>query len=448
MTASWVVEAMSTCNAILAIEEQQQQRGQAWAAAATAAVNPERPGVVWSLERQLEMAEMADLLYNRAGKFCFSFCMCLYLYGDLAIYCTVVAKSLRDVTCLPLNNTHSSLNNNSSVDDNNSSANNNSSNSDYGDICWSSSSISRLNAFRIYVACFICLLGPFTFFRVTKTKYLQLATTLLRWTAFSLMMVLSIRRLVDSSLDHGHPPLANWSALPAVFGTSVYAFMCHHSIPSLVSPMKNSAQLSATLAADYALIAGFYLLLAFTGIFAFPALPDLYTLAFAPDRSHQEGVLLEVIDYFLNLFPVFTLSTNFPIIAITLRNNLEVMVTSLPGRFPTISEKAGYVVFPLLALVPAALIALATEDVGILVTITGAYAGAGIQYVIPVSHVWLARRRLAQLLGEQPSRQLENPFRSVFRHTGFLVGVLAWCGLAIALVSINFALQTWYRPPQ
>ena len=35
----------------------------------------------------------------QAGRVCFSLCMMLYLYGDLAIYCTAVAKSLRDVTC-------------------------------------------------------------------------------------------------------------------------------------------------------------------------------------------------------------------------------------------------------------------------------------------------------------------------------------------------------------
>jgi hypothetical protein len=35
----------------------------------------------------------------KVGKFCFSLCIILYLYGDLAIYCTAVAKSLRDVTC-------------------------------------------------------------------------------------------------------------------------------------------------------------------------------------------------------------------------------------------------------------------------------------------------------------------------------------------------------------
>jgi uncharacterized membrane protein len=47
------------------------------------------------------------------------------------------------------------------------------------------------------VTCFICLLGPLAFFNVTKTKYLQLATTILRWTAFAFMVALSIRRLLD-----------------------------------------------------------------------------------------------------------------------------------------------------------------------------------------------------------------------------------------------------------
>ena len=35
------------------------------------------------------------------------------------------------------------------------------------------------------------------------------------------------------------------------------------------------------------------------------------------------SVLIKLVDYFLNLFPVFTLSTNFPIIAITLRCRLQ-----------------------------------------------------------------------------------------------------------------------------
>jgi hypothetical protein len=52
---------------------------------------------------------------------------------------------------------------------------------------------------------------------------------------------------------------------------------------------------------------------------------DLYTLNFQPnEQGHQVVTNVKFFEYFLALFPVFTLSTNFPIIGITLRNNLQV----------------------------------------------------------------------------------------------------------------------------
>ena len=47
------------------------------------------------LTRQLELADMADLLYSGLGRLLFSLCVVAYLLGDLAIYSTAVAKSLR-----------------------------------------------------------------------------------------------------------------------------------------------------------------------------------------------------------------------------------------------------------------------------------------------------------------------------------------------------------------
>ena len=38
------------------------------------------------------------------------------------------------------------------------------------------------------------------------------------------------------------------------------------------------------------------------------------------DTGSEPSLGIQLVDYFLNLFPVFTLSTNFPIIAITLRS--------------------------------------------------------------------------------------------------------------------------------
>lgn len=67
------------------------------------------------------------------------------------------------------------------------------------------------------------------------------------------------------------------------------------SLPSLVTPIQPKRGLYRFLAADYLLIAAFYLLLGLTGVFAFyPHLADLYTLNFVPDRcpSARNGSMM------------------------------------------------------------------------------------------------------------------------------------------------------------
>ena len=87
-------------------------------------------------------------------------------------------------------------------------------------------------------------------------KSLQMFTTVMRWLAFTTMVVLAVIRLADPAQPHGfhlhihnktiiivnmiilptgQPALAQPGNMPAVFGVSVYAFMCHHSIPRWVS---------------------------------------------------------------------------------------------------------------------------------------------------------------------------------------------------------------------
>ena len=208
------------------------------------------------------------------------------------------------------------------------------------------------------------------------------------------MISLSILRIADTSIEHGSPPIIDLSTAPLVFGVSVYAFMCHHSIPSLITPIENKTQASSILAADYLLIATFYLLLSFTGIFAFPTVPDLYTLAFKPGQGQSVNIATKIADYFLALFPVFTLSTNFPIIAITLRNNLDTIMTESSAAIAGLSPHVRRLIFPTVAILPPALVALATEDLGTLVSVTGAYAGAGIQYIIPCTLGRLSKKEV------------------------------------------------------
>ena len=66
---------------------------------------------------------------------------------------------------------------------------------------------------------------------MTKTKYLQILTTVMRWTAFIIMITLAGLRLSRGIIFR--PPVSDFSGVPNLFGVCVYSFMCHHSLPSL-----------------------------------------------------------------------------------------------------------------------------------------------------------------------------------------------------------------------
>ncbi|EFX75992.1 hypothetical protein DAPPUDRAFT_322812 [Daphnia pulex] len=274
---------------------------------------------------------------------------------------------------------------------------------------------------------FVLLIGAFGFFNVQKTLLLQILTGLVRWTAFIAMIILACVRLLSSPKENqGHPPVANVNGLPNLFGACVYSFMCHHSLPSLVTPISPKRGLYKLLALDYFMIAGFYLLLGFTGMFAFPHLEDLYTLNFVPNRSQQ------ALFYFLTLFPVFTLSTSFPIITITLRNNLKQLF--LRRNEADYNFFVRRLLFPLLALIPPTVLAIITSDISFLVGITGSYAGAAVQYIIPALLVFYARKAIKKEFLLEPVR---NAFASPFRHTCFVLFVLLWSCASIGFVTYN-----------
>ncbi|XP_023213625.1 transmembrane protein 104-like isoform X2 [Centruroides sculpturatus] len=371
----------------------------------------------YSITERIELGKMASLFFNKFGVNIFYLCIAVYLYGDLAIYAAAVSVSLRDVTCnyVPPGNAC------------------NISYTDW-DLCWTSVDyISRKDAYRIYLAVFLCLLGPFAFFNVQKTKYLQVITSVMRWLAFGSMIILAAIALVEGK-SRGHPEVANLNGIPNLFGVCVYSFMCHHSLPSLITPIRSKKNLTLFVLADFFLILGFYSLLCFTGIFTFSHLKDMYTLNFQPEKcgSGNDRIIIAVpfLQYFLALFPVFTLSTNFPIIAITLRNNLKALFLKDTRQYSFFLKG---IFFPLVTILPPVAIALATEDLEILVGITGSYAGAIIQYIVPATLVYYARKDALTALG----LGVKNKHMSPFHHTAWIIFVLVWSAACIIFVTVN-----------
>jgi len=204
--------------------------------------------------------------------------------------------------------------------------------------------------------------------------------------------------------------------------------MCHHSIPSIIAPIRSKNKLKSLFAYDYICITLFYLLLSFTAVFTFESLEDLYTLNFRRTRCTQSKVNVPIVlAYFISLFPVFTISSSFPIIGITLRNNLEnALKTCIKVR-----RKQRILLVIIVLLLPG-VISLITENIHFLVGFTGSYAGVAVQYVIPALLVYNARRQ-AQLKLRQP---IHFPTQSFFQSKYWVFGVLLWAWLAIIVITI------------
>ena len=366
---------------------------------------------VYTLNTKFELGELASCFFRPMGRLAFYFCMCVYLYGDLCIYNAAVAKSLTDVIC-GTNDTQDAILLTESP----------------AESAECLSGMGRATFYRLCLVAFACCSGSFVFFNPSKTKPIQLLTALFRWLAFLIMLVLASWRFVDGRAD-GTPPAGDWAQVPNLFGACIYSFMCHHSLPSLIAPIRQKVRLRFALGLDYIGIALFYLLLAMTGAFAFHHLQDLYTLNFVPEGDNWA---LKVLEYFLALFPVFTLGASYPLIGITLRNNLQVLLRDATSNW---SPGVNKVFFPLLAVVPPLIITLNTGNISGLVRFTGSYAGAGIQYLIPVGLVYAARKKLRMLARNGDPINL---FESPFRHGGWLVAVLVWTGLCVGLVTFTF----------
>jgi len=179
------------------------------------------------------------------------------------------------------------------------------------------------------------------------------------------MIILTIVRLSKGD-GKGHPPVVQLDGLTNLFGACVYAFMCHHSLPQLATPIRNKSAIYRFFGLDYLLILIFYVLICFTAVFTFANIEDLYSLNFGPEAAaatEDPITTCVVVQYFLALFPVFTLSSSFPIIGITLRNNLKtlfMLICCADAPFPWLVDR---VVFPMLVLTVPITVAFFTTDV-------------------------------------------------------------------------------------
>lgn len=175
--------------------------------------------------------------------------------------------------------------------------------------------------------------------------------------------------------------------------------MCHHSLPSMLTPIDKKKNLTFWLMIVYILVLFVYYLITMTGIFAFDEIEDVYTLNFvmnqcgltnATNNIAKEEANIAFFNFFLPLYPVFTIFSSYTVIALTLINNLKIVL----AFWVDADQTALKYTYPLIAIVPPLAVSIFTENVALIVSLVGAYTGSLIQYVFPTLLVYYSRRAI------------------------------------------------------
>uniref|UniRef100_A0A1I7T0Q8 Aa_trans domain-containing protein n=1 Tax=Caenorhabditis tropicalis TaxID=1561998 RepID=A0A1I7T0Q8_9PELO len=428
VAATFVIEALSVANAVISKRRRIEYDD---------VVVADGPST-FEIAKKVEVSEMASMFLSKVSLVFSYFAIIIYLFGDLAIYSTTVPKSAMNIVCSTINaSTVKST-----------------------DPCHESwpDIFSRMMVYRIFVIVFVvvvCL--PMVIAGITKTRHIQIMTTLSRWAAFILMISLATMQL-SSQGAAAHPPAYNFHGFGSLFGCAVYAFMCHHSIPSLITPMRTKENVFGKIAVVYGIVGVFYFTLSLTGAFAFEHVQDIYTLNFLHDDN--TSFVYSIIDYFLALFPIITLTSSYPIIALTLINNFKVVKDILCPKTgqeneslleadnqgeeidtdderDTRNARAERNVFdvlvPALVLALPTFLSLLTDDMLLLASVTGSFPGVAVQFAIPCLLVTAARKHARSVLNFPVPRKNNSPFQSPI----WIVLISSWAGFSMIMVLLN-----------
>jgi amino acid permease len=413
----------------------------------------------FKMTRRVEMGALSEIFMGYYGQKFFYLVLIVYLIGDLAIYAVAVPQALARVTG-----------------------------------GWAG--LSEFEVYEIYLLCFALLAVPFCFFNVQSTKLLQVATSALRHLSMVMLIVLCVIYIAQGKgAEPSTVHVFNVGGFSQLFGTAIYAFMCTHSLSSLLTPVKQKQHLTAIMFSSMTTILMLYLLMDFSAVFAFADEPnevcesgsDWACQLQTPYTLNFVHYPVQALGTFLALYPVFTLSTNYVIIAVTLRNNLrqffhfgvfadgdeddagepadKAIVDS--DAFTDDSEEderseSRYLLGAMaekqrrrsssaaswprlyahqdklwasLAAIPPFFIGLFTQQVDILVNITGTYAGLFIIFVIPALLAIMSRRFVAKhhpLLSRSWNRH-----RSPFEHISWQIGLLILSALSLIYIIVE-----------
>ena len=242
------------------------------------------------------------------------------------------------------------------------------------------------------------------------------------------------------------PPLAGFSALPALFGVATYSLKNQYWLPGVITPMRQKHRILLMLFTIMFVILAFYMLMSFTAMFwlSSDVLQDLYTLNFFIPYSMSYPLskkVLSVIGYYIVVYPVLALTPILPVESIIFRENLKALTRLLFKekwmKIKPLMFTADCILLPLVVIIFPLAIAFATTNVAILLSISAGVFGVWIQYIISTALLFAGKR----FLMKKYKGKYENKYKSPFSHIFFLFFIIVWTAVSAILVIVGHVLS-------
>lgn len=224
---------------------------------------------------------------------------------------------------------------------------------------------------------------PLCFADLQRLRLLQYFIMVIRVLALVGMLSCAIWKI---SLQEAVPamPMMRPMGLPCLFGNAVLSFMVHHSIPGLISPLEHQADAPQVVWKAYSISYVLYLILGYTALRAFgDVIETLYSMNF---------ISVPIVGPLLCAYPLLMFAI-YPIVAITLRNN---MINAL-GLSPPDPERLcapSTVFFTTIVVVLPCVVAALTNNVQAVVSISAGYFGISLMLFFMPLLMLYSRRAL------------------------------------------------------
>lgn len=435
-------------------------------------------------KKSYEVAELCQLFLGKWGKVTYTILVGLYLYGTLTAYATVFAKSLSERIHIFDHSMDTSVS------------------------APPSTSLAAGVDYYVYLIIFTSIVAPLSCMELKEQVIVQVILSLCRVLMLVLMIgtiwistyyCASVERQCGVFGDYVyHPSSANsilydmdLSKVYELLPLLGYAFIMHHSIPALSHPVDrdivnalpaslNTYSLHHVFVAAMAICTLSYGLVGVVvGLYFRDAVSTTANLNWL-HYGEANGSVLRMISCYIVLFPALDVASAFPLNAITLGNSLcsyftqgsknqnrgssvgylydsdesaEVNDDEDNATAPQVSSeqvepKVNIIIYRLIAVLPAVLVAATGYDLTVITQFTGV-CGFYIAYVIPALLSLYSERKLIRRYGIINTNTIctfgveELRSSSQLQTSGFVCGALYNCLHMYGYV-INAAVMKYF----